>query len=233
MKRCVVLMLLAIGCGASAGAEIRIVSLKGYVYARHNVQEEWVGVAAGDVLKPEDSMKLEKKSSATILIDGVRKIVVPESVILDLSDLRTLTQEELLLKLAMEDVRGIPNQPTGQPGDIHIPTTTTIHGENKTPSTMPEPNPAQTGALQLNGARLLFDQGFYATCVLKTKGIVRRYPDLSNVMDAHVMIADGLERMKLKGEALREYLNIPGSSLTAEQRSIVEGKIARLKAKNP
>jgi hypothetical protein len=236
MKKIIGYMVLALAFGMQARADFRITSVKGVVFVRHNVQEDWVRAAVGDVLKPEDSMMLEKKSSSTILIDGTRRIVIPEFVILDLSDLRTLTQEELLLKLAMEDVRGVPGEERNDgharlPGEIRIPKTTIIHGENKTPSSEAEHSPSQTATLQLNGARMLFDQGFYATCVLKTKEIVRQYPGLSNVIDAQIMVADALEKMKLKGEALSEYLNIPPTAFSPKQRSIVEGRIAQLKTK--
>src|SRR5437867_10688920 len=85
----------------SVKAEIKVISLKGEVFVRRDVQEEWVPVAVGDVLKPDDSMRLDGKSSAAILIDGTKTLMIPELVILDLSDVRELTQEELLLKLAM------------------------------------------------------------------------------------------------------------------------------------
>src|SRR5260221_4998481 len=104
-------------------------SLYGLLYARHNVQEQWVRVGRCDVLKTEDSMKSDEKSSSSLLVDGKTTVVLPEMAIIDLSDLRTLSKEDLLLKLAMERIRRIPAKDRDQ--DISIPQATTLHGENK------------------------------------------------------------------------------------------------------
>ena len=211
----------------SASADTKVSAMKGDVYVRHNVKEEWVRVAVGDILKPEDSMKLDKKSSATILIDGKNKLVIPELVIIDLSDLRSLTQDELLLKLAMEKVRNVPAKRDG--GGLHIEKITTMHGTNKAETTTPSSIVSQTATLQLNGTRVLYDEGFYATCVLKTKEIFRQHPEMLTVYDVRIMVAGALEKVKLDGEALSEYLSIPTANLSPKQRSLVEEKIAQLK----
>src|SRR5258707_11009916 len=90
---------------------------------------------------------------------------------------------------------------------------------------------ADLGRLQLNGTRLLYHNGYYATCALKTKDLFRLFPDLAAEMDARIMIADALEKMQLKGEAQGEYLAIPKSKLTASQRQEVEAALQRLKKK--
>ena len=230
MKKLSGYLILLFSIAVVAHADIKVASIKGHVYVRRNVEENWVRVGVGDILKPNDSMKLEKKSSTTILIDGKRNLVIPELVILDLSDLRTLTQEELLLKLAMEHVRNV--RPEQHNGELHIPITTTVHGRNNTLAASPSAGPSQTATLQLNGTRMLFKKGYYATCALKTKEIVRQYPDLPNVLDAQIMIAAALEKSKLDGEALSEYLSIPAAKLSPKQRVIVEAKIAQLKKKS-
>lgn len=220
-----VVALLAVA--VSARGDIKVTAVKGNVYVRHNVQETWTPVAAGDILKPEDSMKLDKKSSATIFIDGAKKLVVPELVIVDLSDFRQLSQEDLLLKLAMERVRSISPEPGGE--EFQIPQTTTMHGENKAERTVTAPSTRATAVLQLNGTKVLYTKGYYATCALKTKEIFRLHPELRTDGDARIMVAGALENMKLYGEALNEYLGIPSSCLSAKQEVIVKEKIAQLK----
>src|SRR5437667_6450504 len=123
MKKLLLLAVLMFVYSLAAAAAIKVATSKGGVYVRHNVQEEWVRVAPGDELKPDDSMKLEKSSAATLVIDGKKKIPLPELVAIDLSDLRTLTQGELLLKLAMEQVRTVPA--VEHPQEMELPRTTT------------------------------------------------------------------------------------------------------------
>jgi hypothetical protein len=204
-------------------ADIKIIAVSGAVSVRHGVQEEWTRVAAGDILKPEDSIELRKKSTATILIDEKIKMTIPESVIIDLADIRNLTQEELLLKLAMEQVRSIP--PKKDENELIIPRTTTVHGDKRSnvPSTNIEKE--EIGQMQLNGTKVLYDHGYYATCVLKIKEIFRLHPELSKIIAMHFMVAIAFEKMNLTGEALNEYINLKNEQLTDAQRLIVAEKI--------
>ena len=211
-------------------ADVKVVAVKGDIYVRHGVHEEWLIVSPGDVLKPEDSIRSGKKSSATIAIDGSNQLVIPESAIVDISDLRNLTQEEFLLMLAMERVRSVP--PRNRNDDFIFPRTTTVHGENiaKTDTTRP-PNP-ELGLLQLNGTKVLYGHGFYATCVLRAKDVFRVLPDLAKMIDIRLIVASALEKMQLNGEAISEYTILLSEELPKRQRDFVEQKIALLKKMN-
>jgi hypothetical protein len=211
------------------GGEFKIIRAHGDISIRHNVQEEWVKAAATDVLKPDDSMKSGKGSGATLLVENGRKVEVPELVVVDLADLRQLTQEELLLKLATDRILNAPPQ---KEGDAPVLKSTTTVGSNMEESAVPQSANAELGRLQLNGTRLLYRVGYYATCVLKSKDIFRLYPSLADDMDARIMVADALEKMHLRGEAQGEYLSIPKGRLSASQKSDVDAALARLKKKS-
>ena len=208
-------------------AEVKVTMVKGDVQVRRGVSEEWVPVSVGDALKPEDSMRSGKRSSAKMTIDGGKVLEIPESAIIDVSDLRNLTQEELLLMLAMERVRSVPQRERNNDFDFLM--TTTMHGANKSSATISQPINLETGMMQLNGTAMLFKNGFYATCVLKTKEVFRLVPELSKRNDIRFMVADALERMKLPSEALSEYVSIPQEQLSPVQRLEIERKISQLK----
>jgi hypothetical protein len=91
---------------------------------------------------------------------------------------------------------------------------------------------SEIGLLQLNGTKVLHDQGFYATCVLKAKEVFRLNPDLMKLVSFRLVVADALEKMKLRGEALSEYNSLKGERLTPQQRSLVGQRIDQLKKKN-
>ncbi len=227
MKKIVLLMGSLLIVAAIASADIKIVTVKGDVRIRRGVTEQWVAATKGDVLKPEDSMKSGKKSSAVILIDGKEKVTVPELVIIDCSDFRRLTSDQLMLMLAMETVRLVP---AGQhEGDVTIPRTTTIHGESQESLSAQAPARSSAGQMQLNGTKVLYDKGFFATCVLKAKEVFRLNPELMNMIDMRLMVANAFERMKLNGEALSEYRSLTNRKLSPEQHSIVDTKIGQLK----
>ena len=227
MKHLIRLCLLLVILGSLVHAEIRVAGVKGDVQVRHNVQEQWIKVAVGDILKPDDSIKSGGKSTATIIIDDNKKFILPELVIVDCADLRVLTTGELLLKLAMEQVRSLPNGSTDK--EIQIPRTTIVHGEAKDMRVATAtPTDPTAGSLQLNGTRVLFDQGYYATCVLKTKHVLRLYPYIRKKTEARLLVATAFENLKLEEEALNEYNSLKSELLSSTERTLVDKKVATL-----
>lgn len=211
----------------SVFANVKIISIKGNVTIRHGVQQDWVSVAVGDVLRPDDSIKLEKISSAVLLIDEKTKVTLPEATIIDISDLRTLTQEELLLLLAMEHVRSIP--PSHNNNDLELPRTTSVHGAKIGEKETISQNKPNDCLLRLNGTKVLYDNGFYATSVLKTKKVFRLCPELNKMINFRLLVANALEKMNLKGEAISEYLNLLNEELTEKQQLSIKRKIEELR----
>ncbi|MBI5475956.1 MAG: hypothetical protein HY964_04390 [Ignavibacteriales bacterium] len=210
-------------------ADYKIIGVKGTVSVRHGINENWSSVSAGDVLKPEDSIELGKQSSATLMIGPSTQIILPEMVMVDMSDFRYISKEELLMKLALENIRSIPARDNNK--DMNIPRVTTIHGEEKNHSGSMAQNFLQAGEKQLNGGKVLFNNGFYATCALKTKQIFRLYPSLIENMDARILLAESFEKMNLNKEALEEYAFIISKSPTADTKQILQKKIDALKKK--
>ena len=139
MKRIVFVLIVLYICTIAAYGQIKVTALKGDVQIRHGASETWQQVSVGDILKPDDSMKSGKLSSATVMLDDGKKLTVPEQVIVDISDLRNLTQEDFLLKLAMEQVRSISLPAQDQP--LNLPSTTTLHGTQQGMSDITAKNP--------------------------------------------------------------------------------------------
>jgi len=140
-----------------------------------------------------------------------------------MSDIRDLTQEELMLKLTMEKVRGSSYQ--WKNDGMFIPDAAVVHGAN---GAAPEPlseNNIQTGRLQLNGVRVLYENGFFASCVLRSMEVFRLYPALSSSFEHRLMVAEAMEKANLHGEALAEYGSVsrlegltPGQQLQVQSR---------------
>jgi len=221
-------LLVLLTAGTVLRADIKVTAVKGSVYVRHNVQEQWVNVSPGDVLKPDDSMKSGRKSSATVVIDDKTTLTMPEQAIVDMADLRTLTKEELLLKLAMERIRSVPDKSGDD--ELSIPRTTTIHGANMDRHAAAGVVDPEAGTMRMKGTEFLFGNGFYETGILKAKELFRLYPNLSGRIDDRLMVAKALEVLKLKGEAMEEYIQLGKSQLTDEQRAAVMQKIELLES---
>jgi hypothetical protein len=151
---------------------------------------------------------------------------IPEQVILDLADLREMSQEELLLKLAMETIRSLPLKKSHD--DLEIPTTTTIHGKNVTSEAQIETTITESDKFRLNGVKVLYQNKYYAGCVLRAKEIFRLLPSLANLFEIRFLVAQALEAMKLKGEALSEYYTLLNEHLSPKNRATIEARIKAL-----
>ena len=217
---------------ATAG-EIVVQKISGDVSVRHGVTETWTHVSPGDVLRPHDTMKTGKRGGAALVTDaadrpGARKtITLPEEVIVDLSDIRELTQEELMLKLTMEKVRASSYEWKNE--DLHIPNAAAVHGADRSPSSLKEGD-VLTGVFQLNGARVLFENGYFATCALKGMEVFRRYPSLTTGFSNRLLVAEALEKADIRGEAISEYGALSRmEGLTTEQQRLVKARIQTLR----
>lgn len=200
-------------------------AVKGTVEVRRDVKEEWRRVKLGDVLKPEDSMRTGKNSSATIVSDA-KRLTVPELSIIDLSDVRELSQKEFLLKLAMENILAVPQRDRDS---IMIPTTTVLHGADNGKEDATVVSSLEVGRMQLQGTKVLFDNAFYATSVLKSKETLRKYPELKSNYDARLTIAQAFEKLKLVNEAITEYSMLTKEDLPSPLAKNVQASLQRLK----
>jgi hypothetical protein len=198
---------------------------KGSVEVRRGVMEEWKKVKVGDLLKPEDSMRTGPGSSVTIEMDK-RRLTVPEMTILDISDVRQLTQEDFLMKLAMQNILAVPPR---ERDELSIPSATVLHGNNASKSEAPAFSDAKVGEMQLHGARVLFDNSYFATSILKSKETLRTHPELKSNFDARMIVATAFEKMKLTKEAVTEYSLLAKEDLPTAQAKKVQVALEKLK----
>jgi hypothetical protein len=234
MKTALVVAALCLAARVTAG-EIIVQKTQGEVSVRHGVTEVWVRVAPGDLLRPDDTMKTGKKGSAVIALrpsaetGGTPKtLTLPGDVIVDMSDVRDLTQEELMLKLTMEKVRASSYQ--WKSDDLQIPSAAVVHGDDRASGESLRASDPATGVLQLNGAHVLYENGFYATCALKGLEVFRMFPPLGKQYRNRMMVAEALEKANLRGEAVNEYASISMlDGVTPEQRTLLHDRIEALR----
>jgi len=228
------MLMLGMACGLTAAAEgIAIQRAEGEVSVRHGVAEVWTRVAPGDLLRPNDTMRTGKGGNVVLLVRlgtdaAPKRITLPPHVIVDMSDIRELSQEELMLKLTMEQVRGSSYQ--WKNDGMAIPDAAVVHGaESAAPASLSENN-IQTGRLQLNGVRVLYENGFFASCVLRAMQVFRLYPALSSSFEHRLMLAESMEKASLHGEALAEYGAVSRlEGLTPGQQQQVQSRLQTLR----
>ena len=130
-----------------------------------------------------------------------------------------------MLKLTMEKVRASSYE--WKSNELNIPSTTVVHGTDESPGTALSPDQIRVGRLQLNGSRVLLDNGFYSTSALRAMDVLRRYPSLAEEVDNRMLLAEALEKADLRGEAISEYSEVlhmesAGGEMKAEVRRRIE-----------
>ncbi|MDP2209783.1 MAG: hypothetical protein Q8K98_13575 [Bacteroidota bacterium] len=236
MKKIILVVALILGFAINIFADIKLLSTKGDVKIRRGVSEQWQQIKAGEILNYDDAIFIGTKSTATVSINGQKKIALPEKTIVEISDLRFLTKEELLLKLAMDRIIAVPQQ--DRRDELMPAQTTVIHGEKKS-ETLAAVKPTVENALKmLNGAKLLFDNKFYGTCALRVREVLRIHPTIETGIEYKLLTANSLEKAELYDEALSEYTAILNDAKIdslrdrRSDRNIIEKKIEVLKKKN-
>ena len=137
--------------------------------------------------------------------DGtIRHLALPPDVIVDISDVRELTQEELMLKLTMQKVRATPQNIRNDGPQISDAAVDAWHGCRTARQAIAENDP-QIGRSLLNGAKVLLDNGFYATAVLRTMEVFGCFRSLAGIVDNRLALAGAMEKANLRGEAVAEY----------------------------
>ena len=230
LRTIIALMVMMVLASVAFGGEaITLQKAQGDVTVRAGVTEIWAKAQTGDVLKPDATIRTGKQSAAVVLLPvSNQRIALPAEVMLDISDMRALTQEELMLKLTMEKVRASSYEWKNK--EMNLPNTTMVHGEPKEKKGTVVDGNAELGVLQLNGTRVLYENGFYSTSALKTMEVLRRYPSLNGKFENRLLIAQALEKSNLKSEALNAYVSLSlAESVTKEQKDFLETKIAQLK----
>lgn len=224
--------ILFFGIGSAVCGEIVVERVRGEVMVREGVDESWKPAKVQDRLRPHDSMMTGENGSAFLLVtmesEEMKRISLPAGIILDLSDIRTLTREELILKLTMERVKAAPYQ--WKSNDLQIPNATVVHGSGVSGQEREEGTDLETARLQMNGTRVLYSSGYFSTCALKGLSLLGRFPSLGESFDNRFLVAESLERAGLPGEALHEYTSLsmlPG--LTQDQENLVRRKIAGIR----
>jgi hypothetical protein len=226
----VALLMLLVSVAVAGGIQVQ--RMQGDVSVRQGVTEVWTRVAVGDVLRPDDTMKTGLKGSAVLMVSmgngTFKRISLPPEVIVDMSDIRELSQDELMLKLTMEKVRSSPYEWKNE--DLQVPNAAVIHGTDKSAGSAALENDPAVGLMQLNGTRVLYENGYYSTCALKAMEVFRFHPSLAGRFENRLLVAEALERARLRGEAINEYgAMLKMQSLTVQQRDLVQARMEDLK----
>ncbi len=222
MKRYIILIIVILST-IVIGQQFKVDKIKGKVLVQRGTEEEFTQLKSGDVLNGDDLIITEKNSF--IQLDKVgSKFILDENSALGLNYLKKISINDLLLALAMEDIRNVPkNKNNG------IAKNTAVYGEETAVVNPIAVAPNSLGKRKINGAKQLAQNGYQESAIIVAKETYRKYPSTSRNVDDRIYFANLLSTLDLNNEALEEFSAVSKMNLNDDQREKVDEEIGKIK----
>lgn len=205
--------------------EFTVEKVSGDVKVLRGTSEKWQQVKPGETLLGSDLVQTGE--SAFIQLSGTNGVfMLNGDAALGLSYIREVSLNELLLALAMEEIRNVPLQNGNDKSK-----TTAVYGEDKSIEETKTVMHSELGRKKLNGARYLAETGFEESALIAVAEIYRKYPDTKQLIEDRIYFADILIKLELYNEAFREMLDIKKYADGSGLLPGIEKRIEMCKAK--
>lgn len=199
----------------------RIEKVTGEVLVLKGTSENYIPVRAGDELDAKDLI-ITGENASVQMRKGKETFILNTNSALNLNSIKKLTINELLLALAMEEIRSVPKK-----NNSGIKSTS-VYGSNKNDINVKSVSASVLGMKKLNGAKQLAENGFRESALLAAKEVYRKHPETQKAVNERIYFAGVFEKLKLTDEALNEYSAIYDLSLSYDQKKFVSEKIRGL-----
>ncbi len=222
MKRYIILIIVILST-IVIGQQFKVDKIKGKVLVQRGTEEEFTQLKSGDVLNGDDLIITEKNSFIQLDKDG-SKFILDENSALGLNYLKKISINDLLLALAMEDIRNVPkNKNNG------IAKNTAVYGEETAVVNPIAVAQNSLGERKINGAKQLAQNGYQESAIIVAKETYRKYPSTSRNVDDRIYFANLLSTLDLNNEALEEFSAVSKMNLNDDQRKIIDEEIEKIK----
>ena len=201
-----ILILVSFGQVTWAVTKVKIAKASGEVKIRRGVEETWQTASAGTRLDEIDSILTGEGARVVLEIHEGKTFELGSNSILDIADLRRISERELFLFLMSKKINQI--EPRHEKTKLRIGNVNVVHGELKS-------NPQNTGnsvnelwVFEKNGAKALFAQDYTTNAVLKLNKILLKYPNLNDCGEIHSYLAKSFEKLNKPGQAIDAYQTV-------------------------
>jgi len=187
--------------------EAKIIRLSGEVKYRQGVEETWHTAYAGMVLKEIDTILTGEGGEAVLEIRNGLTFRLGANAILDIADLRKITEQELFLYLTRQKIERIEKGAEKSP--LKVSNVSAIHGSAKdTLERKPAEPAASLWEQEKNGAKALLNQQYFPNSVMKLHRILNRYPNVQDCGELHSYLGQSFEALEQPGQAIDAYQTV-------------------------
>ena len=197
----------------------KVVQVKGDVKFQTGTAEEWNQLKEGIELSANNFISTGEKSS--VQLKGIENsFTLGEMSAVSLGSIKSMSTDELLLALAMEDMINVP-----KPNGKNNSSSTAAYGEEEKGEKQDETRTNNFSIMRLNGAMQLAKSGMKESSIVFAKETYRKYPETKRNTSYRIFFADILYEKGLFEEALSEYFEIEKLDLTNEEKTKVEARV--------
>ena len=215
--------------------DVQIGKIEGDIRIRRGLEEIWSAARIGLILKPMDTILSGEASEVILILEDSSRFRLGGNAILDISDLRRISERQLFLYLMSQKVENLSVPDSSS--RIHITNVSVVRGTQKM---LKEQAAKPTGNMDLiretNGAKALFNAGYYTNAIIKFYQILERYPSMDDPAELYFIIGQSFEALKENGRAFDAYQNAlkrledSKSSHAIERRNKIQDALNRLKS---
>jgi len=188
-----------------ATSSVKIISISGEVKVRRGVEENWHPAAAGMSLEEIDTILTGEAATVTLETQEGETFRLGSYAILDIADLRKITEREMFLYLMSQKVNQIPERP--EKAKLRVGNVSAIHGESKAGAARNKSAEGESPSWkqETNGAQALYEQGYYPNAVVKLHKVLAKYPALEECGEIHFNLGKAFEALNKPGQAIDAY----------------------------
>ena len=215
---------------AFAGA--KIIKLSGDVKVRRGVEENWQPASVAMLLEDIDTIMAGIDGHVILQTAEGITFELGNNSILDVSDLRKITEKELFLFLMSKKVQNI--EPREGKTKLRIGNVSVVHGESKAETEKISDNKLKTKLMvqEKNGARALYEQELYPNTIIKFHKILDKYDEAQKNGDVYLYLGRSFEAMNHPGQAIDAYQSAIDHYQTEDRhKADAQQAIDRLKSK--
>ena len=192
-----------------AKPSVRVRSLRGDVRIRRGLEETWHPAGIGAVLEDIDTILTGEASEVVVTLDNGNAFTLSSQSILDIGDLRKITERELFLYLMSEKVRKIQKPEEGS--TLRISNISVVRAEDKRKSSSESQNRTSQSDRwwwEINGAKALHIQAFHTNAILKFHKILEKYENLDDGGEIYFYLGKAFEAINEPGRAMDAYQQV-------------------------
>jgi len=201
----VVLTLMVFVQIAAAVPLVKIISISGEVKVRRGVEESWQHAVAGISLEEIDTILTGEASTVTLETQEGETFRLGSYAILDIADLRRITEREMFLYLMSQKVNQIPDR--SEKAKLRVGNVSAIHGESKAGAARgkAERDESPSWKQETNGAQALYEQSYFPNAVVKLHKVLAKYPALEDCGEIHFYLGKAFAALNKPGQAVDAY----------------------------